>query len=87
MPAQAGIHLRLRNNSKENLDSDLRRNDGRGADFYSPNFASLAPLREYLRISLAVTRSPDKMKAAVHVQQLAGHKVALARRQEQHRAD
>jgi hypothetical protein len=27
MPAQAGIHLRMRCKAKENLDSGLRRND------------------------------------------------------------
>ena len=29
MPAQAGIHLRSRCKAKENLDSGLRRNDGK----------------------------------------------------------
>ncbi len=27
MPANAGIHLHMRGNAKENLDSGLRRND------------------------------------------------------------
>ena len=56
---------------------------------YSPTFAAFAPLREIFRVSVAALLRcvlagngvflSDKLEPAVHVEQLAGHEIALRR--------